>query len=141
MTYVTCYWQPGYCETDAVCPIKKRTVDVTRLPSSLDPNAAGRFYRACRDFAANIKVWETALWHEILPDEEYDHTLISARLYGRRDEYLAVQAAVGIDAADQPLPVGRRVAFPTEGQLLSIKRRTGFESIAAFRSGGAPTWA
>jgi len=106
-----------------------------------DPRAAKSFYLEVRKFAENVKPWDsTAIFYETRPDERYDLTLVSKRVYGRRDEFLAVMAAAGIDTVDSPL-AQKRIALPNEGQLLAIKRRTGFESIAALRENGAPTWA
>lgn len=50
---------------------------------------------------------------------------------------LAVMAAAGLDTFDQPLPQ-KRITLPNEGQLLAIKRQTGFESIATLRENYAP---
>ena len=33
------------------------------------------------------------------------------------------------------------IVLPNEGQLIAIKRRVGFESIADLREAGAPSWA
>jgi len=105
-----------------------------------DTGAANRFYRAVRDFALRTKMWEQAIWHEVTPDEVMDPTLISQRVYGRRDEYLAVMAAAGISSPDVGIPMVR-LTLPTEGQLMQIKRMAGFESIAEYRNSGAPVWA
>lgn len=105
-----------------------------------DPRAAAAFYRAVRKFCAAAKPWETdAIFYETKPDEEYDLTLISHRVYGRRDEFLAVMAAIGIDQVDQPIPQ-KKIVLPSEGRLHRIKRQTGFESIADYRENGAPIW-
>lgn len=48
-------------------------------------------------------------------------------------------AAAGLDTFDQPLPQ-KRITLPNEGQLLAIKRQTGFESIATLRENYAPIW-
>lgn len=105
-----------------------------------DPRAAGAFYREVRRFAEVTKPWETALRHTVTPDELFDLTLVSYRVYGRRDEHLAVMAAAGLDSVDQPLPQVM-LTLPTEAQLYQFKRRSGFESIAAYRESFAPTWA
>lgn len=105
-----------------------------------DTRAAKSFYREVRKFSESAKPWDTtAIFYETKPDEMFDLTLVSQRVYGRRDEYLAVMAAAGIDSIDQPL-LQKRIAFPNEGQLIAIKRRTGFESIANLRENGAPIW-
>jgi hypothetical protein len=105
-----------------------------------DTRAAKSFYREVRKFAENVKPWDaTAIFYETKPDETLDLTLVSERVYGRRDEYLTVMAAAGLDTLDQLLPQ-KRIALPNEGQLIAIKRRTGFESIAEYRENGAPIW-
>ena len=108
----------------------------------LDQNtrAAKSFYREVRKFSENARSWDTnVIWYETKPDEMYDITLVSRRVYGRRDEFLAIMAAAGLDTAYQPLKQ-KRLALPNDGMLLSIKRRTGFESIASLREDGAPIW-
>ncbi|ALK30853.1 hypothetical protein [Burkholderia plantarii] len=106
-----------------------------------DTRAAKSFYREVRKFAETAKAWDTAaIFYETRPDEAFDLTLVSRRVYGRRDEFLAVMAAAGLDSAFQPLPQ-KRIVLPNEGRLLAIKRRTGFESIADYREDYAPTWA
>ena len=104
-----------------------------------DPRAAKSFYRDVRKFAQITKPWQAQITYETKPDEVMDITLVSQRVYGRRDEVLAVMAAAGLDTADQPL-TQRRLVLPTEGQLYAMKRRAGFESIAAYRENGAATW-
>ncbi|MCM1128961.1 MAG: hypothetical protein NC211_03655 [Alistipes senegalensis] len=109
----------------------------------LDKNtrAAKSFYREVRKFSESAKPWDNnVVWYETRPDEMYDITLVSSRVYGRRDEYLAVMAAAGLDTAYQPLKQ-KRLALPNDRMLLSIKRRTGFESIASLREDGQPIWA
>ncbi len=106
-----------------------------------DTRAAKSFYREVRKFAESVKPWDTtAIYYETKPDEALDLTLVSQRVYGRRDEYLTVMAAAGLDSIDQPLPQ-KRIVLPNEGQLIAIKRRVGFESIADLREAGAPSWA
>jgi hypothetical protein len=106
-----------------------------------DTRSAKSFYREVRKFAESAKPWDgTAIFYETKPDEALDLTLVSQRVYGRRDEFLAVMAAAGLDTFDQPLPQ-KRIVLPSEGLLIDIKRRTGFESIAGYRENGAPTWA
>jgi len=105
-----------------------------------DTRAAKSFYREVRRFAERAKPWEPgAIWYETKPDEENDITLASQRIYGRRDEYLAVMAAAGLGTVDEPL-TQRVIVLPNESRLLAIKRRTGFESLDDYRQDGAPVW-
>lgn len=102
--------------------------------------AAKNFYKEIRRFAERTKPWHIHISYETKPDEAFDLTLVSQRVYGRRDEYLTIMAAAGLDMVDQALPQ-KRLTLPTEAQLYAIKRRTGFESIADNRKNFSPTWA
>lgn len=101
--------------------------------------AARNFYKEIRSFSERTKPWQVAIVYETKPDEIFDLTLVSLRVYGRRDEYLAIMAASGLDMVDQPL-TQKRLVLPTEGQLYAIKRRTGFESISSNRKDFSPIW-
>lgn len=105
--------------------------------------AAKSFYRAIRDFAEDRQrhPWKAAIYYTTLPDEMHDPTLVSRRVYGRPDEFLAVMAAAGLNLSIQPMPQATRLALPNEQDLVAIKRRTGFESRAAYRDGDVPVWA
>ena len=105
-----------------------------------DTRAAAAFYREVRRFAERAKPWDTnVIFYVTKPDEAYDLSLVSRRVYGRRDEYLAVQAAAGLDSFDQPLPQ-KRLSLPNEHELTNIKRKTNFESRSALRQNFAPVW-
>jgi hypothetical protein len=101
--------------------------------------AAKSFYRAVREFSQRTKTWEVALFYETLPDEVWDLTLVSARVYGNRNEFLVIMAAAGLDRADMPL-TQMKLVLPTQQQLLTMKRAAGFESNPDFRKNFAPTW-
>ena len=88
---------------------------------------ASRFYRAVRQFSASRKPWHDAVRYDTLPDEEWDLTLVSQRVYGNRNEALAVMAAAGLDRMDQPL-TQRTIVLPTLIQLEALKRQEGFTS-------------
>lgn len=104
-------------------------------------NAARAFFKAVRTFVDGVKPWHTnAIWYDTGPDEVYDLTKVSRRVYGRPDEFLAIMAAAGLDAVEQPL-TQRRLVLPNEAELLAIKRRAGFESIPDYRENFAPIWA
>lgn len=89
---------------------------------------ASRFYRHVRQFAATRQPWQEAVRYDTLPDEEWDLTLVSQRVYGNRDEALAVMAAAGLDRMDQQL-TQRRLILPTPIQLEAFKRMTGFATV------------
>lgn len=99
-----------------------------------DSRAAKSFYREIRKFAERAKAWDVGVvWYETKPDERHDPSLVSARVYGRRDESLAVLAAAGLDGFDQTL-TERMLALPSDLLLSQIKRACNFESIAPNRA-------
>ena len=91
-----------------------------------------RFYAAVRRFAASTPVWGTAIRYFTKPDERYDLTLVSQRVYGNRDEALAIMAAAGLDSIDQEL-TERNLVLPTPDQLAAIKADTGYQKPPAIR--------
>ena len=106
-----------------------------------DPRAAAAFFREVRRFSERAKPWDTnVIFYDTKPDETYDLSLVSRRVYGRRDEFLAVMACAGLDSFDQPLPQ-KRIRLPNENELMNIKRRTNFESRATMRDDFSPIWA
>lgn len=63
--------------------------------SDIDSQAAKDFYKAVRTFSERTKLWQSAIFHEVLLDEVWDATLVSQRVYGTRDEFLTVMAVAG----------------------------------------------
>ncbi len=105
-----------------------------------DSQAGRDFYQQVLAYSEAAQPWlSDVIYYETTPDEEFDLSLISYRVYGRREEYLTVMAVAGISSIDQPVKQ-QRYAFPSEERLLSIKRQAGFESIAEMRDNGAPVW-
>ncbi|MEM4986249.1 hypothetical protein V8G57_02495 [Collimonas sp. H4R21] len=87
--------------------------------------ATAIFYRQVRDFVAKTPVWGMAIRYQTKPDERFDMTLISRRIYGRPDEFLVVMAAAGLDSVEQELPE-QLLVLPTESQLLTLKTAARF---------------
>lgn len=107
---------------------------------SIEQNAmaCNRFYQLVRDFSAKRKSWEPAIRYFTQPDEKYDITLISQRVYFRREEFLTVMAAAGLSSVSEPLSP-RLLVLPTEGQLRQLKQMAGYENNhekRQFRQGG-----
>lgn len=101
-----------------------------------DPTAAARFFRAIQKHNAT---GNGVLTHDVKPDEIHDITLISERVYGHREEYLAVLASYG--ASFVVLPIEQKtITLPTPEALIRIKRETGFESMNQLRQDGEPVW-
>lgn len=88
---------------------------------------ASRYYREIRKFSSTRQAWQDAIRYDSMPDEEWDLTLVSQRVYGNRNELLAVMAAAGLDRTDQPL-TQRRLVLPTRIQLEAFKQMTGYSS-------------
>lgn len=102
--------------------------------ASLERNTASIavFYRLVRDFAVKTPVWGQALRYQTLPDERNDLTLISQRVYGRRDEFMAVMAAAGLNSVEDTLPE-QLLVLPTEAQLRDMKATAGFVNLSKDR--------
>lgn len=86
------------------------------------------FYKMVRDFAARTRPWQSAIRYQTKPDERSNLPLVSQRVYGRRDEFLAVAAAAGLDSIEQVMSE-RILTLPTEGQLQAFKDRAGFKNL------------
>jgi hypothetical protein len=84
-----------------------------------------RLYRLVRQFAVNTPIWGTAIRYEVLPDEQWDLTLVSKRVYGTRDEFLTIMAAAGLNRLDDKLPQIELV-LPTADQLAALKVQAGY---------------
>lgn len=106
-----------------------------------DNRAVLNFFKSVSDFSKSAKPWDqNVIWYTVKPDEAYDASKISQRVYGRRSEFTAVQAACGVGRVDSPLPVSKKVALPSESKLYELKRANGFESIAENRKDKKPIW-
>ena len=92
--------------------------------------AASRFYRAVRKFAVNEPVWSSArVIVQTLPSDRYDLTDISQRVYGNRNEFLAVMAAAGLTRFDDVL-TERELVLPSKEALAAIKADVGYDSAS-----------
>lgn len=89
--------------------------------------ACNRFVQLVRDFSIRTKKWEPAIRYETKFDEKHDLTLVSLRVYGRRNEFLTIMAAAGLGSFDEPLNE-QILVLPTEKQLKEIKARAGYEN-------------
>ena len=96
--------------------------------------AAAELLRRVADFAERQPEWAERITYQTLPDEAWDLTLVSQRVYGTRDEFLAVMAAAGLDSVEQEL-TPRRLVLPTPRQLADMKRLAGYASNLWDRDG------
>lgn len=87
--------------------------------------ARNRLYRLVRDFALQTPELGEAIRYFTMPDEAYDLTLVSERVYGNRGEALVIQASAGLDSPELPL-TERPLVLPTATQLAAMKARAGY---------------
>lgn len=101
--------------------------------------AARVFFKEVAAFVNSAKSWDDVVSYEIKPDEFANAPLISMRVYGTVDEFLTVLACAGVDSFDDPIKQGVLI-LPNMKKLISLKRKSGFESIDANRRNGKPRW-
>lgn len=90
--------------------------------------ANNRLYVLVRDFALTTPEWKDAIRYFTNPDERYDLTLVSWRVYGTNDEWQVIQAAAGLDSPEYAL-TERRLVLPTADQLRQLRIDAGFEVV------------
>lgn len=94
------------------------------MPADQANNA---LFRIVRDFAVQTPPWAEAIRYQSKPDERFDLTVVSLRVYGTRDHFLVVQAAAGLDSPELELSE-RVIVLPTAAQLREMKLRAGFNA-------------
>jgi hypothetical protein len=87
--------------------------------------AAADLVRRVTDFAQKQPEWAECVVYETRPDERFDLTLVSQRVYGNRREFLAVMAAADLDSVEQEM-TERRLILPTARQLAGMKAAARF---------------
>ena len=90
-------------------------------------NNVNGFYRLVRDFVVRAKPWTQAIRYHTKPDERFDFTLVSRRVYGSSDEYITVMAAAGLDSVENELEQ-QLLTLPTASQLNTLKLQAGYRS-------------
>lgn len=79
-----------------------------------------------RDFALETPEYAEGIRYQTKPDERYDLTLVSSRVYGTDDEWQVIQACAGLDSPEYAL-IEQRLTLPTALQLRDMRRRAGFD--------------
>jgi hypothetical protein len=87
--------------------------------------SAAALVRAVGVFADRQPTWAECIVYDTRPDERFDLTLVSQRVYGTREDFLAVMAAAGLDSVEQEL-TPRRLVLPTLRQLAAMKEAAAF---------------
>jgi hypothetical protein len=89
-----------------------------------------RLYRMVRTFALTEPVWSgDRQTYFTKPDEYFDPTLISRRVYGTPDEYLVIIAAAGIDRITTQKLTERELVLPTSAKLSAMKSALGIATV------------
>lgn len=88
-------------------------------------HAYNRLYVMVRDFALTTPDWGEAIRYFTKPDERYDLTLVSWRVYGTNNEWPVIQAAAGMDSPEYAL-TEQRLVLPTAERLRTMRREAGF---------------
>lgn len=86
-----------------------------------------RLFMLVREFADQTPNWGTALRYYTQPDERFDLTLVSMRVYGRRTDAMVIQAAAGLDSPELEL-TERALVLPTAQQLRYLKISAGYDA-------------
>lgn len=81
--------------------------------------------RAVGNFAQRQPAWAECVIYHSRPDERWDLTLVSERVYGNRDEVLTIMAAAGLDSFEQEMSE-RILVLPSPRQLVALKAAAGF---------------
>ena len=89
--------------------------------------APNRLFVKVREFALQTPDWAEATRYFTLPDERFDLTLVSARVYGTRDLSLVIQAAAGLDSPEYEL-TERMLVLPTREQLRAMRIDAGYDA-------------
>lgn len=106
--------------------LRRRRRAVTHMEVGMTSyTAAAELVRRVADFSQRQPEWADCIIYMTRPDERWDLTLVSQRVYGNRDEALVVMAAAGLDTVEQELREARLV-LPTATQLARIKAQCGF---------------
>ena len=91
-------------------------------------NAVMKFYLLIRQFVLDAKPWTQVFRYQTKVDERYDMTLVSQRVYGCREEFIAVQASANLDSTEQFLEE-QLLILPSPEDLQEIKVRSGYINV------------
>lgn len=83
------------------------------------------FYRRVRDYALQPPLGANPLRHQVTPDEQYDLSRVSYRVYANFNEALTIAAVAGLSSTSGPL-TEQVLVLPSRAELMQIKRETGY---------------
>lgn len=90
-------------------------------------NNVRHYVRLVRDWVLKVKPWTPAIRYQTLPDERWDMTLTSARVYSNREDFIAVLASAGLDTVEQELEQ-QLLVLPPPQVLQALKYQAGYVS-------------
>jgi hypothetical protein len=107
---------------------------MTSSSSPIEQNTAAVaiFYKLVRQYALTTLPWQVVNSYQTKPDERWDLTLASRRVFGRSDEFLTIMAAAGLDSVEQYMPE-QFLILPDEPTLASFKTQAKFVNQASAR--------
>ncbi|MEY2875814.1 MAG: hypothetical protein RLZZ373_3185 [Pseudomonadota bacterium] len=82
-------------------------------------------FLAIRRFADSTPPWGAAIRYRTTPGDRLDLMGVSGRVYGTPGEWMAIQAAAGLDSPELPLPE-MELILPTPTQLAAMKAAAGY---------------
>jgi hypothetical protein len=96
-------------------------------------SAVAIFYQLVRQYALTTPAWAVTQSYQTKPDERWDLTLASRRVYGIPDEFLTIMAAAGLDSVEQEMPE-QLLILPDAATLKSFKTQAKFVNLADDRT-------
>ena len=83
-----------------------------------------RMYAHIKAFGQQWQFAQESIRYSTLPDERYDISLASYRVYGDRGLYMVIAAAAGLDSVEQEMPE-QELVLPTLAQLAAMHAELG----------------
>lgn len=84
--------------------------------TDLEPIEKARFYQLVRDFCINVKDDQESIKYNVSDDERSDLTLISYRVYGKRELWYVIAQALGINFNNSTIE-NTTITLPTPKHL------------------------
>ena len=99
----------------------------------VNTSAVAIFYQLVRQYALTTPAWAVTQSYQTKPDERWDMTLASRRVYGIPDEFLTIMAAAGLDSVEQEMPE-QLLILPDAATLQSFKTQAKFVNLSDERA-------
>ena len=103
------------------------------MSTEVNTSAVAIFYQLVRQYALATPAWAVTQSYQTKPDERWDMTLASRRVYGIPDEFLTIMAAAGLDSVEQEMPE-QLLILPDAATLQSFKTQAKFVNISDQRA-------